>query len=481
MNILESGQEELSRRFADQHDDRFDGVGYHAGPDGQILLDGALAHIECERFADLPRRRPHDHRRPGHRRRHPGRPPAALLPRRLRRALVIAVDPLALEPGRRRAARRSGRRPGHGRRVAPEHRPRQPLVRRRGGGAPRARPRARAACPPAPTLTLPTSAPAWATCRAPPCAGPARARLRLVPVGLERSPVAARLAHARRDALRGRLRRRAAVPREVGGRRAGEPGGASPGRRLGGAAVPDLRPAGPPGRDRRRPPARPARAGSRSGSARALLRLRPRHGGGRHDLAPPRATPPAELARPAGGAPASAARVERRPGYRLVATWRPRGAADADGGPDPDARAGGPGARRGGRTWSAGRSCCRTTAGCACSSGGATAGWWRWRPGGRSVRSTIPPGGSRRCGWTAPRRRCTTATCAASRPAWTWCGGSSRRTAGPTSRSCTTGPGRAGPSSAARAATWVIGPVFIHGIASRTLAGIRRAVEAGAA
>jgi hypothetical protein len=31
------------------------------------------------------------------------------------------------------------------------------------------------------------------------------------------------------------------------------------------------------------------------------------------------------------------------------------------------------------------------------------------------------------------------------------------------------------------AARWVIGPVFIHGIASRTLAGIRRAVEAGAA
>lgn len=29
------------------------------------------------------------------------------------------------------------------------------------------------------------------------------------------------------------------------------------------------------------------------------------------------------------------------------------------------------------------------------------------------------------------------------------------------------------------AANWVIGPVFVHGIASRTLAGIRRAVEAG--
>ena len=54
VNILESGQEELSRRFADQHDDRFEGIGYHAGPDGQIFLDGALAHIECERFAEYP-------------------------------------------------------------------------------------------------------------------------------------------------------------------------------------------------------------------------------------------------------------------------------------------------------------------------------------------------------------------------------------------------------------------------------------------
>jgi hypothetical protein len=29
------------------------------------------------------------------------------------------------------------------------------------------------------------------------------------------------------------------------------------------------------------------------------------------------------------------------------------------------------------------------------------------------------------------------------------------------------------------AANWVIGPVFVHGIASRTLAGIARAVETG--
>ena len=54
VNILESGQEELSRRFADPHADRFAGVGYHLGPEGQVLLDGALAHIECRRFATYP-------------------------------------------------------------------------------------------------------------------------------------------------------------------------------------------------------------------------------------------------------------------------------------------------------------------------------------------------------------------------------------------------------------------------------------------
>ena len=45
VNILESAQEELSRRFADKHEDRFAGIGNHAGPDGQIFLDGTLAHI----------------------------------------------------------------------------------------------------------------------------------------------------------------------------------------------------------------------------------------------------------------------------------------------------------------------------------------------------------------------------------------------------------------------------------------------------
>jgi flavin reductase (DIM6/NTAB) family NADH-FMN oxidoreductase RutF len=54
VNILESRQEALSRRFADRHEDRFDGVGYHRSPEGLVLLDGALAHIECDRFATYP-------------------------------------------------------------------------------------------------------------------------------------------------------------------------------------------------------------------------------------------------------------------------------------------------------------------------------------------------------------------------------------------------------------------------------------------
>ncbi len=54
VNILEGHQESLSRRFADRHEDRFDGVGYHRSPEGLVLLDGALAHLQCDRFASYP-------------------------------------------------------------------------------------------------------------------------------------------------------------------------------------------------------------------------------------------------------------------------------------------------------------------------------------------------------------------------------------------------------------------------------------------
>src|ERR1041384_6472898 len=42
INVLAGQQEALSRRFADPHDDRFDGVGYHGGEHGGVLLDGAI-------------------------------------------------------------------------------------------------------------------------------------------------------------------------------------------------------------------------------------------------------------------------------------------------------------------------------------------------------------------------------------------------------------------------------------------------------
>lgn len=54
VNVLASPQEALARRFADEHEDRFEGIGYHLSPDGLILLDGALAHIECERHSQHP-------------------------------------------------------------------------------------------------------------------------------------------------------------------------------------------------------------------------------------------------------------------------------------------------------------------------------------------------------------------------------------------------------------------------------------------
>lgn len=54
LNILAANQEALSRRFAEQGTRRFDGVGFHRTERGAIVLDGVLAHIECERFADFP-------------------------------------------------------------------------------------------------------------------------------------------------------------------------------------------------------------------------------------------------------------------------------------------------------------------------------------------------------------------------------------------------------------------------------------------
>ena len=49
VSILAEGQEALSRRFSELPSGRFDGIGYTRGENGVILLDDALAHLECRR------------------------------------------------------------------------------------------------------------------------------------------------------------------------------------------------------------------------------------------------------------------------------------------------------------------------------------------------------------------------------------------------------------------------------------------------
>jgi len=48
VNILAADQEALSRRFSTADSTRrFDGIGYRRGESGMVLLDDALAHLEC--------------------------------------------------------------------------------------------------------------------------------------------------------------------------------------------------------------------------------------------------------------------------------------------------------------------------------------------------------------------------------------------------------------------------------------------------
>ena len=49
VSILAAEQEALSRRFATADSSRrFDGIGYRRGESGVVLLDDALAHLECK-------------------------------------------------------------------------------------------------------------------------------------------------------------------------------------------------------------------------------------------------------------------------------------------------------------------------------------------------------------------------------------------------------------------------------------------------
>ena len=51
VNVLAEGQEALSRRFAELPSGRFDGLGYTRSERGLVLLDDALAHLECRTVA----------------------------------------------------------------------------------------------------------------------------------------------------------------------------------------------------------------------------------------------------------------------------------------------------------------------------------------------------------------------------------------------------------------------------------------------
>lgn len=50
INVLAADQEHLSRRFAEKGGDHFAGVAHRAGPGGVPLLDGAAAHVYCDRW-----------------------------------------------------------------------------------------------------------------------------------------------------------------------------------------------------------------------------------------------------------------------------------------------------------------------------------------------------------------------------------------------------------------------------------------------
>jgi len=54
LNVLAADQEALSRRFAAEEPNRFDGVGFRPNKQGIAVLDGVLAHIECEKQAAIP-------------------------------------------------------------------------------------------------------------------------------------------------------------------------------------------------------------------------------------------------------------------------------------------------------------------------------------------------------------------------------------------------------------------------------------------
>jgi len=53
VNVLAADQEAISRRFAEEEEDRFEGLGYYENKQRLPVLDGVLAHIECTKQTAL--------------------------------------------------------------------------------------------------------------------------------------------------------------------------------------------------------------------------------------------------------------------------------------------------------------------------------------------------------------------------------------------------------------------------------------------
>ncbi len=54
LNVLAADQEAISRRFAADDLDRFDGIGYRESRHGLPVLDGVLASVECDKHGEVP-------------------------------------------------------------------------------------------------------------------------------------------------------------------------------------------------------------------------------------------------------------------------------------------------------------------------------------------------------------------------------------------------------------------------------------------
>jgi len=54
VNVLSEAQREISVRFAQKRDDRFETVDHAPGANGAPVIAGCLAHIECESHSVLP-------------------------------------------------------------------------------------------------------------------------------------------------------------------------------------------------------------------------------------------------------------------------------------------------------------------------------------------------------------------------------------------------------------------------------------------